>query len=32
MLKDRGGVPAYGNSTNDWDLGTPQSPNPEHRK
>jgi len=32
MLKDRGGVPAYGNSTYDWDLGTPQSPNPEHRK
>jgi multimeric flavodoxin WrbA len=31
MLADAGGVPAYGNSTHDWDLGQPESPNPEHR-
>jgi multimeric flavodoxin WrbA len=31
MLSDAGGVPAYGNSTRDWDLGDPDHPNPEHR-
>ncbi len=31
MLKDAGGIPAYGNSTRDWDLGHPEHPNPEHR-
>jgi len=31
MLKDAGGIPAYGNSTHDWDLGEPEHPNPEHR-
>jgi multimeric flavodoxin WrbA len=31
MLTDAGGIPAYGNSTNDWDLAHPDNPNPEHR-
>ncbi len=31
MLKDAGGVPAYGNSTHDWDLSQPDHPNPEYR-
>jgi multimeric flavodoxin WrbA len=31
MLKDAGGIPAYGNSTHDWDLGDPSHPNPEFR-
>jgi multimeric flavodoxin WrbA len=31
MLKDAGGIPAYGNSTNDWDLSQPAHPNPEYR-
>ena len=31
MLKDAGGVPAYGNSTHDWDLEHPDHPNPEYR-
>ena len=31
MLKDAGGIPAYGNSTHDWDLGHPEHPNPEYR-
>lgn len=31
MLKDAGGVPAYGNSTHDWDLSNPDHPNPEYR-
>src|SRR4051794_4745108 len=31
MLKDAGGVPAYGNSTFDWDLSIPDHPNPEYR-
>jgi multimeric flavodoxin WrbA len=31
MLKDAGGVPAYGNSTHDWDLARPGHPNPEYR-
>ena len=31
MLKDAGGVPAYGNSTFDWDLSQPGHPNPEYR-
>ena len=31
MLKDAGGVPAYGNSTHDWDLSHPEHPNPEYR-
>src|SRR4029079_6718287 len=26
MLKDAGGVPAYGNSTKDWDLSNPEHP------
>ncbi len=32
MLADAGGIPAYGNSTHDWDLGDPEHPNPEHRR
>jgi multimeric flavodoxin WrbA len=32
MLKDAGGVPAYGNSTHDWDLEQPGHPNPEYRR
>jgi len=31
LLKDAGGIPAYGNSTHDWDLEVPAHPNPEHR-
>ncbi len=31
MLTDAGGIPAYGNSTRDWNLGDPRHPNPEHR-
>jgi multimeric flavodoxin WrbA len=31
LLRDRGGVPAYGNSTFDWDLSEPDHPNPEYR-
>jgi multimeric flavodoxin WrbA len=31
MLKDAGGIPAYGNSTKDWDLSQPEHPNPEYR-
>jgi hypothetical protein len=26
------GIPAYGSSTYDWDLGHPDHPNPEHRR
>lgn len=26
-----GGIPAYGNSTRDWDLSQPDHPNPEYR-
>ena len=32
MLKDAGGIPAYGNSTRDWDLEQPAHPNPEYRR
>jgi multimeric flavodoxin WrbA len=32
MLADAGGIPAYGNSTHDWELGHPAHPNPEHRR
>jgi multimeric flavodoxin WrbA len=28
MLKDAGGIPAYGNSNHDWDLTHPTNPNP----
>jgi multimeric flavodoxin WrbA len=31
LLRDRGGVPAYGNSTFDWNLSEPDHPNPEYR-
>ena len=31
MLHDAGGIPAYGNSTHDWDLSQPAHPNPEYR-
>ncbi len=31
MLKAAGGIPAYGNSTRDWDLSQPDHPNPEYR-
>ena len=32
MLKDRGGVPAYGNQRSEWDAGCRwDQPNPEHR-
>ncbi len=31
MLKDAGGIPAYGNSTHDWDLSDAAHPNPEYR-
>ncbi len=32
MLKDAGGIPAYGNSADDWDAGTTfDAPNPEYR-
>ncbi len=30
-LKDAGGIPAYGNDANDWDLSQPAHPNPEYR-
>jgi multimeric flavodoxin WrbA len=30
-VKDMGGIPAYGNSTHDWDLAHPDHPNPEYR-
>ncbi len=29
MLKDAGGIPAYGNSTFDWNLEQPEHPNPD---
>lgn len=31
LLKDRGGIPAYGNDTREWDLSDPEHPNPEYR-
>jgi multimeric flavodoxin WrbA len=31
MLKDAGGIPAFGNDTRDWDLSVPDHPNPEYR-
>ncbi len=31
MLKDRGGIPGYGNDAREWDLSRPDSPNPEPR-
>jgi multimeric flavodoxin WrbA len=31
ILKDAGGIPAYGNSTHDWNLEQPAHPNPEYR-
>ncbi len=31
MLKDAGGIPAFGNDTRDWDLAHPAHPNPEYR-
>ena len=31
MLKDAGGIPAYGNDTRHWNLSSPESPNPEYR-
>jgi multimeric flavodoxin WrbA len=32
MLKDRGGIPAYGNQRSEWDAGCRwDNPNPEHR-
>jgi len=31
MLKDAGGIPAYGNDTREWDLSDPEHPNPEYR-
>jgi multimeric flavodoxin WrbA len=32
MLKDAGGIPAYGNQRSEWDAGCkPAWPNPEHR-
>jgi hypothetical protein len=31
MLKDAGGVHAYGNSTHDWNLSDPEHSNPEYR-
>ena len=31
LLTNAGGIPTYGNSTNDWNLGQPDHPNPEHR-
>ena len=31
MLKDAGGIPAYGNSTRDWNLEHSEHPNPEYR-
>jgi hypothetical protein len=32
MITDAHGIPAYGNSTRDWNLGDPDHPNPEHRQ
>jgi multimeric flavodoxin WrbA len=31
LLKDAGGVPAYGNDTRNWNLSDEQHPNPEYR-
>ncbi len=31
LLKDAGGIPAHGTTTNDWDLSNPEHPNPEYR-
>jgi multimeric flavodoxin WrbA len=31
MLKDAGGIPAYGNDTREWNLEQPDHPNPEYR-
>jgi multimeric flavodoxin WrbA len=31
LLKDAGGIPAYGNDTRDWNLAEPRHPNPEYR-
>ena len=31
LLKDAGGIPAYGNDTRQWDLSDPAHPNPEYR-
>lgn len=31
MLKDAGGIPAFGNDTRKWDLSNPDHPNPEYR-
>jgi hypothetical protein len=31
LLKDAGGIPAYGNDTRQWDLSVPDHPNPEYR-
>lgn len=31
MLKDSGGLPAYGNIAREWDLSRPDHPNPEYR-
>jgi multimeric flavodoxin WrbA len=31
LLKDAGGIPAYGNDTREWDLSVPDHPNPEYR-
>ncbi len=31
MLKDAGGIPAFGNDTGNWDLSNPDHPNPEYR-
>jgi len=31
LLKDAGGIPAYGNSTLDWNLDRSEHPNPEYR-
>jgi multimeric flavodoxin WrbA len=31
MLKDAGGIPAFGNDSRQWDLSDPEHPNPEYR-
>ncbi|HWK28610.1 MAG TPA: NAD(P)H-dependent oxidoreductase [Solirubrobacter sp.] len=31
LLKDAGGIPAYGNDTREWNLDLPDHPNPEYR-
>lgn len=31
MLKDAGGIPAYGNISSEWNLSEPDHPNPEYR-